>query len=142
MMQNDNSHGSCASVTRGFIALFAMMSMGLALAAYPAKSAPFAYVANESGFNVSVIDTVANKVVANVDIPPISTIGCVVEAIPIGVAVTPDGAQVYVASSGEVVPNPPFCCDPSNPCGPVNGAVFVIDTARNTVVGTPIPVGR
>jgi YVTN family beta-propeller protein len=39
-----------------------------------------------------------------------------------GVAVTPDGRKVYVANSG-------------------SNNVFVIDTATNAVIGSPIPVG-
>jgi YVTN family beta-propeller protein len=68
MMQNDNSHGSCASVRRGFIALFAMLAMGLGLMARPTEAAPFAYVANETSNNVSVIDTATNTVVATVPV--------------------------------------------------------------------------
>ena len=57
-MQNDNSHGSCASVTRGFAALFAvMLVMGLGGMAPPAEAAPFAYVVNSGDGTVSVIDT-------------------------------------------------------------------------------------
>jgi YVTN family beta-propeller protein len=42
--------------------------------------------------------------------------------LPIGVAVTPDGSKLYVANSGD-------------------GNVSVIDTATNTVIGSPISVG-
>jgi YVTN family beta-propeller protein len=110
MMQNDNSHGSCASVTRGFIALFAMLSMGLASMASPADAAPFAYVVN-AGSSVSVIDIGTNTVVATV---PVGN-------APSGVAVTPDGKHVYVTSDGF-------------------NNVSVIDTASDTVVATVTPV--
>jgi YVTN family beta-propeller protein len=51
----------------------------------------------------------------------------VIATIPLGgesngVAVTPDGRKVYVANSG-------------------SNNVFVIDTATNAVIGSPIPVG-
>ena len=62
---------------------------------------------------VSVIDTATNQVVGS----PI-TVG----ANPLGVAVTPDGAKVYVANAG-------------------SNTVSVIDTATNQVVGSPITVG-
>ena len=63
-MQNDNSHGSCASVARGFAALGAVLAMGVGLLASPAEAAPFAYVANYIANTVSVIDTATNTVVA------------------------------------------------------------------------------
>ena len=86
-MQNDNSHGSCASVTRGFIALFAMLSMGLAAMASRADAAPFAYVTAGSG-TVVVIDTATNTVVATVPVGENA----------VGVAVTPDGKHAYVTN--------------------------------------------
>jgi YVTN family beta-propeller protein len=81
-----NSSGS-ALLARGFAALWAVLAMGLALVAPPAKAEPFAYVV---GSNVSVIDTATNEVVATV---------------PVGgnaVAVTPDGTRAYV-SDGSVI---------------------------------------
>jgi hypothetical protein len=68
MMQNDNSHGSCASVTRGFAALCAVLAMGLASMASPAAAAPFAYVANDVSDTVLVIDTATDKVVATIPV--------------------------------------------------------------------------
>jgi YVTN family beta-propeller protein len=65
---------------------------------------------------VFVIDTATNTVTAQI------TVGSMFGGNPIGVAITPDGSKVYVAGS------------------PVN-TVSVIDTATNTVVGSPIPVG-
>ncbi|MGA7384315.1 MAG: beta-propeller fold lactonase family protein [Methylocella sp.] len=110
MRSNNSSRATCA---RGFVALFAMLAMGLALAAFPAKAAPFAYVVNQSSNNVSVIDTATN--------PPsvVATIPLGVNS-PLGVAVAPDGKRAYV----------------------IGGFVSVIDTAANTVVATvPLPVG-
>jgi YVTN family beta-propeller protein len=72
-----------------------------------------AYVANSSSASVSVISTATNTVVTTVS----------VGSSPYAVAVTPDGAFAYVTLLG-----PP-------------GSVVVIDTASNTVVGTPIAVG-
>jgi YVTN family beta-propeller protein len=111
-MYSNNSNGRRAARARGFVALFAMLAMGLGLMARPAEAAPFAYVPAAGG--TLVIDTATH--------PP-----SVVATIPVGsfgVAVTPDGKHVYVAS-------PLF--------GNVAGSVFVIDTATNTVVAT-VPV--
>jgi YVTN family beta-propeller protein len=47
---------------------------------------------------------------------------------PLGVAVTPDGSNIYIANNN----SPTF----SRP-----GTVSVIDTATNTVIGSAIPVG-
>jgi YVTN family beta-propeller protein len=79
-MFNDN-HESRATPARRFMALWAVLAMGLGLMARPAAAAPFAYVANEGSANVSVIDTATNKVVATV---PVGN-------NPFAVAVTPDG---------------------------------------------------
>ncbi len=79
--------------------------------AVAAEAAPFAYVANFSSNNVSVIDTATNTVVATV---PVGT-------NPVGVAITPDGAFACVANF-------------------TSNTVSVIDTASNTVVAT-VPVG-
>jgi YVTN family beta-propeller protein len=51
-------------------------------------------------------------------------------AHPFSVAITPDGSKAYVAIEYDGF------------SGPVAGAVSVIDTATNTVVGSPIPVGK
>src|SRR5262249_43415822 len=69
------------------------------------------YVAN-FGTNISVIATATNTVVVAVP----------VGIFPWGVAVTPDGSKVYVANHAD-------------------GTISVIDTATNTVVGSPITVG-
>ena len=90
--------------------------LGMALLAIPAHAQTFAYVTNQSDGTVSAIDTATNTVVANI------TVG----VIPVGVAITPDGTQAYVANFGSH-----FVSD---------GTVSVIDTATNTVVAT-IPVG-
>lgn len=66
---------------------------------------------NIGGNSTSVIDTVTGTVV--------DTVG--VGSTPIGVAVTPDGGEVYVADSN-------------------SGTASVIDTATNTVTAT-VPVG-
>jgi YVTN family beta-propeller protein len=86
--------------------------LGVALSAAGAQAAPFAYVLNDSVDGaVSVIDTATNTVTATV--PEVG-------GRP-GVAVTPDGARVYVPNW-------------------VSGDVSVIDTATNTVT-TTVPVG-
>jgi YVTN family beta-propeller protein len=109
-MQNNHSNGSCASVTRGFIALCAVLAMGVGLMASPAEAAPFAYVTNSLSNTVSVIDTATNTVLATITKPGPSS------QFPAGVAVTPDGTKAYVT-----------CC---------GGELSVIDTANNTVLAT------
>ena len=137
-----------------------MPAMGLGMAASPAEAAPFAYVANSVSNTVSVIDTATNMVVA--------TVPAGVE--PAGVAVTPDGKHAYLANQGTLsVPGTTVLVIDTTtntvvatvgvgnfPSGVaitpdgthvyvVNGFsnnVSVIDTASNTVVGTPIPVGK
>ena len=52
-MYNNNSNGSRAAWARGFMALFAMLAMGLGLMASPAEAAPFAYVANAGSTTLS-----------------------------------------------------------------------------------------
>jgi YVTN family beta-propeller protein len=85
------------------------------------------YVTNEGSNTVSVIATATNTVVGS----PIP-----VGASPNGVAVTPDGSKVYVTVGFCI--SGPSCCFPPTAC---TGSVQVIDTATNTVVGSPILVG-
>ena len=77
-----------------------------------------AYITNQGTYpnfsnNVTVIDTITNKVVTTIE----------VGLAPSGVAVAPDGTKVYVANET------------------VNGTVSVIDTATNAVSAT-IAVGN
>ena len=72
----------------------------------------FAYVVNVGSFNVSVISTATNTVVATVGVPGNG---------PVGVDITPNGAFVYVTIQN-------------------SDTVAVIATATNTVV-TTVPVG-
>ena len=87
------------------------------------------YVAIFAGSEVDVIATATNMVVATI---PVSSELC--NSGPWAIAITPDGTHAYVlhASSG----TPPDC--------PVQGtpeeSVLVIDTATNTLVGSPITV--
>jgi uncharacterized repeat protein (TIGR01451 family) len=71
------------------------------------------YVTNETANTVSVVNPADNTLIATVHLG--------VNALPKGIAVTPDGSKVYVADSG-------------------TGTVSVIDTSTNTVLDT-IPVG-
>ncbi|TMI83169.1 MAG: YncE family protein, partial [Bacillati bacterium ANGP1] len=72
-----------------------------------ANAAPFAYIPNASGNNVSVIDTATNAIVATVGVGD----------RPYGAAVSPDGSRVYVANfAGQ--------------------SISVIDAATNTVTAT------
>ncbi len=89
----------------------------------------FAYVANSESNTVSVIDTATNTVI-DVDPTTPALDNIPVGGEPVGVAITPDGAFVYVANT-------------------FGGTVSVIDTATNQVIDvdptTPaldnIPVG-
>jgi YVTN family beta-propeller protein len=82
-----------------------------------------AYVVNDVSNNVSVIDTATNKVTTSIS----------VGISPFAVAVTPDGTTAYVVNYGP-------CPFPG--CGAPPGTISVIDTATNTVVGSPIQVGE
>jgi YVTN family beta-propeller protein len=80
-----------------------------------------AYVANFNSSDVSVIDTAARSVVA--------TIPLAAESELTGIAITPDGATVYVTDD-RFTPAPPF-----------SSRLFVISTATRTLVQTvPAPV--
>jgi len=68
---------------------------------------------------VVVVDTVTHAVIATINLPVRS--GNVWANLP-GIAVTPDGEHVYVSDSND-------------------GVVFVIETASNTLVVPPIPLG-
>ena len=155
-MDSYNSDGSRAATARaGFMALFAVLAMGLGLLASPAEAAAFAYVVNNVDNTVSVIDTATNTVVGT----PISVGG-----LPNGVAITPDGTHAYVANAGgntvsviatatnTVVATVTVGNSPSGVAVTPDGThayvanagdntVSVFATTSNTVVGSPIPVG-
>lgn len=81
------------------------------------------YVTNSSESTVSVIDTATNTVITNVRVGPVFTgYSGPPAAGPQGVAVNPNGNEVYVANSG-------------------NDTVAVIDTATNEVTST-VPVAQ
>ena len=111
-MYSNNSHDGRAAPARGFIALWAMLAMGLSSMAGPAEAAPFAYVTNSNSSTVSVIDTATN--------PPTVVGTIAVGSSPLGVAITPDGKHAYVVN---IKPK-------------TFGTVSVIDTASNIVVAT------
>ena len=67
---------------------------------------PYAYVANVSGYTVSVVNTANHSVVASIPVPGAS-----------GLAVTPDGSVLYV-------------------CAQASNAVYAISTANNSIVAT------
>ncbi len=83
----------------------------LSTLATAACAAPFAYIANSGGNNVSVIDTATDTVTTTIP----------VGAVPYYVAVAPGGKRIYVTN----------CADNS---------LSVIDGTSNTVIAT-IPVG-
>ncbi len=116
-MYSNNRNGSCAVPARGFMALFAILAIGLGLLGPPAEAAPFAYVANEADSTVSMIDTATNTVEA-------ATLA--VGNQPNAIAVTSDGLHAYVANG--------------NFYG-LGGTVSVVDTATNTVEAATLAVG-
>src|SRR5213593_944669 len=76
-----------------------------------ASAAPFAYIANHTSGNVSVIDTATNTVVATVSVPRAH-----------GVAVSPSGTRVYVTDG----------CLGSTECSSTPGSTLtVLDTGTN-----------
>ncbi len=77
-MINKQKLSSIALVSAAMI----LMLMGIA------GAAPFAYITNDFSNNVSVIDIATNTVTATVN----------VESFPYGVAVKPDGRNVYVTN--------------------------------------------
>jgi YVTN family beta-propeller protein len=94
---------------RGCWPFFLLGLFGLCADATLAQS--FAYVANSGSNTVSVIDTQSDVVVATVT----------VDSEPWGVAVNPDGTQVYVTCLG-------------------SNSVVILDAATNTTVGRiPLP---
>jgi len=130
-------------------------SLGLLLSgvALPAFAAPFAYIANWNGANVTVVDTATNKSVAAIP----------AQGNPNGVSIKPDGSRVYVANyasasvtvidtlSNSVVKNITVGTGPEQtaikPDGTrlyvptwASGNVAVIDTASNTAA-TTVPIG-
>ena len=72
----------------------------------------FAYVTNNGGNTVSVINTTSNTVISS---------AISVGSGPIGIAITPNGKFAYVVNNG-------------------GNNVSVINTTSNTVIGSPIPV--
>jgi YVTN family beta-propeller protein len=93
-----------------------------------AAASPRAYVSNHSSDTVSVIDTSTNAVVATVP----------VGRLPSDLAITPDGAFIYVANQTNVegiaiTPHGAFAYVANFP-GSLRGAVSVISTATHTVV--------
>jgi YVTN family beta-propeller protein len=108
---NDRGDSRSQGLVRGVLRAAVPPLLGLALGIPPAQAAPFAYVTNGSDDTVSVIDTATNTVVATV----------AVEEGARGVAVSPDGARVYVVSGDvDTVPD----------------KASVIDTATNLVTAT------
>jgi YVTN family beta-propeller protein len=90
-MNSNNRTGSGAAWTRGFVALWAMLAMGLGLMARPAEAAPFAYVGGSgTSLAVYVIDTATH--------PPSVVATIPVGSFPTAVAVTQDGKHAYVAN--------------------------------------------
>lgn len=151
------SHSCRAPAQRPFSLrpLLASLS-GLLVCTGAALAAPFAYIPNQGSDNVSVIDLATNAVVGT----PIG-----VGSRPFAVAVNPAGTLVYIANfsgasvsvistaSNTVVATITGITNPSSVVLNASGtrayvtqdlgglgSVFVIDTATNTLVGSPIVV--
>ena len=71
------------TIGRLSIVLFLLLSMGVGLGTATAQAQTRAYVTNGSASTVSVIETATNTVVATIP----------VGAVPVGVAITPDGTR-------------------------------------------------
>lgn len=122
----------------------------------PVLSQPFAYITNEGGNNVTIIDTANNTLVG----APINT-----QNFPQGVTISPDGSRVYAANGGSasisVIDTSTNAVITTVSVGPGPGGmavtpdgslvyvaiqsannVIMIDTSTNTVVGSPITVGN
>jgi len=98
------------STLRRALALFCSVA---ALATANVDAAPFAYVANNSDGNVSVVDLSTGATVTKI------TVG----TNPLGVTLNPAGTKAYVSNFN-------------------SGTVSVIDTATNTAAPTTITVGN
>ena len=80
----------------------------------------YAYISNNAGSTISIIDTVSRAVVGSISVP----------TGPLGVATTPDAKQVYATSPGLIFNN-------SGQGGPdfSGNAVSVINAATKTLSG-------
>jgi YVTN family beta-propeller protein len=79
-----------------------------------------AYITNQDSDNISIIDTPTNTVIATIP----------AGEYPEGVAVSQDGRRAYITNRNRLG------------SGHTTGTVMVIDTATNTVIGSPISVGN
>ena len=100
-------------ITISILALGAVVANSNSPSSAEGGCAGRAYVTDANDGTVSVINTATNSVVGS----PI-TVG----DVPLGVAITPNGAFAYVTNGGD-------------------DNVSVISTATNSVVGLPIAVG-
>ncbi len=112
--------GGTMNIWRRFGRISCAILLGVILS-NSASAAPFAYITNQDDDNVSVIDVATDTVIATIPVG----IG------PYGVAVTPDGTQVYVENSGNHF----------DAWGTGTSSVSVINTASNTVTAT-VTVGN
>ncbi|HEV2989164.1 MAG TPA: YncE family protein [Candidatus Angelobacter sp.] len=101
-------------IVSGFLRLLALSLLAAVFSFTSLNAQTVAYVTNDAGTTVSVIDTSTNAVIATI---PVGN-------FPAGVVFSPDGTRAYVANSGD-------------------GTISVIDTAINTVIGTiSLPAGE
>src|SRR5659263_81277 len=96
-----------ASMTLLLVLIIFSSTESMATAQSTSPTAPYAYVTNAGSYNVSVIDTATETVIAMVN----------VGKTPEGVAISPDGTKIYVANCG-------------------SNTVSVINTTTNTVIAT------
>jgi YVTN family beta-propeller protein len=102
----DITRGQSLKKILGITALVLLMLVSIA------GAAPFAYITNGDSNNVSVIDTVTNKVTATIS----------VGSNPMGVAISQDGAKAYVGNAN-------------------SNNVSIIDTATNNLIAS-VQVGN
>ncbi|MBI1815238.1 MAG: YncE family protein [Deltaproteobacteria bacterium] len=100
---------------RALTRVVAVSVFALVISAQSAHATVMAYVSNSGDNTISVIDTSTNTVTATIP----------VGSSPGALAVSPDGAQVYVANRGD---------------GVSPGSLTVVSTASNSVIAT-VPVG-
>lgn len=101
---------------------------GLDIALSPEGSV--AYVTEPSQNRLLVLDTATSRLITSV----------AVGANPTGLAVTPNGAQVWVVNTALPSIGPGESSGPGTPSGSAGTSVSVVSTATNQVLGT-LPVG-
>jgi YVTN family beta-propeller protein len=151
--QIDNTVSVIDTATNTVTATIAVVRGGGPTGVVVSPDGTRAYVTNQFDDSISVIDTASNSVVATIPLAPFSFAEFL--------AITPDGKSLYVPDSGQntlqvvstvtnsvtntislpgITSAVAITPDGTRAYALLVGAVSVIDTATNTVVGSPIPV--